>query len=290
MGSGAALHSCRRREEGLDMKLMVIGAYGNLGSELRRQSSHTIVPVGRREWAGMTARDLAGVDLVIHAAADIHTPASEQPSAVLSSGPMLTARLLELMGKQGTPRLMYVSSCSVYGVAPTVEEAAPCCPLTINGQLNLLNENLIESYCNRHGVEWEVYRLFNTFGGSDRFSIVSRIIAAAQEGRPLTVLNNGHSRRDFIHVADTATILLELATRRPTRSRINIGTGHATRIDELVVAAREIHPELDVCLDPTPDPVARSVADTTRLAASIGPYCFIPVLDYLRQVLVAAES
>lgn len=267
------------------MKLMVIGARGNLGSELRRQATQPVVAVGRREWQDLTARDLAGVDVVIHAAADLHTSASERPSAVLQSGPLLTARLLEMMGEHGAPRLMYVSSCAVYGAASTTEDAAPCCPLTLNGQLNLLNERLIETYCAHHGIQWEVYRLFNTFGGADRFSVVSRIIAAAREGLPLTVNNNGCSQRDFVHVSDIASVLLELAAQRPPYARLNIGTGQATRIGDLVAAARAACPGLDARLDPAPDPVAISVADTDRLFGCIRPRRFVPVLDYLRDTL-----
>lgn len=267
------------------MKLMVIGANGNLGRELRLQAAQPVVAVGRREWEDLTARDLGGIDLIIHAAADLHTPVGEQPSAVLRSGPLLTARLLEMMGKQGTPRLMCVSSCAVYGAGSTTEEARPCCPLTLNGQLNLLNESLIEAYCARHGIQWEAYRLFNTFGGDDRFSVVGRIIAAARDGQSLTVHNNGLSQRDFIHVSDIAAILLELAERRPPHARLNIGTGQATPIGELVAAARASHPGINVRLDPTPDPVSVSVADTSRLLACIGPRRFTPVLDYLQDVL-----
>jgi UDP-glucose 4-epimerase len=267
------------------MKLMVIGAYGNLGSELCRQSPHPVVAVGRPEWDALTASDLAGVDVVIHATADLQTPVSQHPSAVLLSGPMVTARLLELMGEHGAPRLMCVSSCAVYGAGEAVEEADSCRPLTINGQLNLLNESLVEAYCNRHGIQWEAYRLFNTFGGTDRFSVVGRVIAAAREGKSLVVHNNGNSRRDFIHVSDIAAILLELVGRRPPHSRINVGSGRATRIGDLIEAAKESHPGLDVRLDPTSDAVTVSVADTGRLLSCVGHRSFVPVLDYVRQAL-----
>ena len=272
------------------MKLMVIGAYGNLGSELRRQTSDTVVAIGRDEWDGLTARDLSGVDVVIHAAADIRTPVNEHPTAVLSSGPMLTARLLELMGKHGTPRLIYVSSCSVYGNASTTEVATPCCPLTINGQLNLLNERLVEAYCEKNGIEWEVYRLFNTFGGMDRFSIVARIIAAAHEGKSLTIHNYGHSQRDFIHVADIASILLEMILQRPPYRHINVGTGRGTSTGDLISTARECNPNLIVHFEATPDPVAVSVADTGRLLTCIRQRRFIHVRDSLREAVNLLRS
>ncbi len=273
------------------MKLMVIGARGNLGSELCRQSAHPVIAVGRREWETMTDIDLLDVDVVIHAAADLYTPVSEHPADVIDSGPMLTARLLELLGTHKTPRLMYVSSCAVYGDGATTEDGAPCCPLTINGQINLLNENLIEAYCNRRNIHWESYRLFNTFGGNDRFSVVNRILAAARQGKAITIHNNGCSLRDFVHVADVASILLEMAERRPPYQRINIGTGHGTSIGDLIAAARDFHPGLAVRFDATPDPVAVSVADTERLFACIGPHHhFISVLDTLRATLGAPAS
>jgi nucleoside-diphosphate-sugar epimerase len=270
------------------MKVMILGGYGNLGQELCRMAGHDVLPVGRREWRSLTPGMLAGVDVVIHAASDLRSDIAENPAAVLESEVMVTAWLLDLMRDCRIPRLMYVSSCAVYGAEETTETNTSISPVTINGQLKLLNERVIEGFCRRHGVTREIYRVFNTFGGADHFSVVSRIIDAAKQGKLLTVHNGGQGIRDFIHAADVAAILTGFLDRPPPYSCVNIGTGRPTRIGDLVGIAQRECPGLQVRHVSGKEGIARSVADTTRLLSCIGKYEFHSVADFLQTTLQAA--
>lgn len=270
---------------------MIIGAYGNLGTELRRQTRHDVIPVGRAEWENLGASDFAGVDAVVHAASDLRSPLTERPVALFQSELMVTARLLERMRDYGVPRLMYVSSCAVYGASENTAEDEPCRPVTVNGHTKLLNEKIIAEFCGRHGIQWEACRVFNTFGGADHFSVVSRILEASRRHQPIRVHNGGNDERDFIHVADVAAILLTLLERQPTGRFLNVGTGQPTRIGALIATAQEENPHLMVEYAEGGAGVNRSVAKTERLRACVGDFAFKAVLDYLRETIrVDAET
>lgn len=267
------------------MKLVLLGANGNLGTEIRRKARHEVVALGREEWANVGPQDFIGAEVVIHAASDLRSSIKHHPVAVLESELMITARLLELMKECRVPRLMYISSCAVYGEAEPVEDQRTYTPVTLNGQMKLLNENLIAAFCAQHDIRWEIYRVFNLFGGRDHFSIVNRILNAAFHGQQVTIHNGGMASRDFICVEDVAEVLLRLLEAPPAHQKINIGTGKATQIRELIDVARSEGLDLALSYVTNADGVDHSQAIVDRLTSYIGPYDFKSVLDYMRSVI-----
>jgi UDP-glucose 4-epimerase len=272
------------------VKLLVIGARGNLGSTLCRNGKHEVVPVGRNDWASLRADRLAGVDAVIHVASELRTPLNEQPTAVVDSEMMVTARVLELMRANELRRLVYVSSCAVYGSSTDTDETAPTHPVTINGRMKLLNEQIIASFCAERRIEATVGRVFNMFGGDDHFSIVARIIRSARDGSPIPVFHGGEGIRDFIHVDDVARILLAMVERRPPFSVVNIGTGTGTKIADLIKVATEQVRNLKTVDGGSRAEVSHSIARIERLRSWLGPQTFAPVSDYLRKQLQSASA
>ena len=267
------------------MKLVLLGANGNLGMEIRRIAHHEVVAIGRKEWGEIGLDDFADASVVIHAASDLRSSIRENPSSVLESELMTTAGLLELMRDSRVPRLMYVSSCAVYGDTDPVEDQKSCMPVTINGQMKLLNENLIAAFCAQHGIRWEAYRVFNLFGGRDHFSIVNRIMRAAFHGEQLTIHNEGKASRDFVHVEDVAGVLLKLLDNPPDHHHINIGTGKATQICELIDVARSLGLDLPLKCVTNTGAVDHSQANIDRLTGYIGPFSFKSVSDCLRNAI-----
>jgi UDP-glucose 4-epimerase len=157
--------------------------------------------------------------------------------------------------------------------------------VTINGQLKLLNERIVESFCGAHGIQWEAYRVFNMFGGRDRFSIVSRILSAIERGRPVTIFNAGAGVRDFVHVGDVARLLLMLLENRPRFSVVNVGTGTGTKIADLIRVAASAVPTLKMSPGERPNEIAHSVANIGRLTTCTGKHEFVSVIRFLETSL-----
>lgn len=266
------------------MNILLTGAEGNFGSEFRRQTDAKndvrVIPVGRDDWACIHEK-LASCDVVIHAASDLRTSASIAPSRLLDSNIMSTATLLEAARQQRVKRLLFLSSCAVYGEDMRTGEDSLCCPITINGISKHLNEKLVAEFCSAHRIEYQILRVFNSYGGDDRFSIFSKLKRALQTNTPFTLNNEGRMQRDFIHVADVASVVLNLTATNITHTHLNIGTGIATKISTLVEMVAAQFPQLVVQRGLTQE-AEYSRADITRLR-EFWTGDFIRVEDYIRK-------
>jgi len=264
------------------MNILLTGAEGNFGSEFQHQaskSSHVrVIPIGRGDWAHLHEK-LASSDVVVHAASDLRTSASVAPSRLLDSNVMSTATLLEASRQQRVKRLVFLSSCAVYGEDMRTGEDSLCCPITINGISKHLNEKLVAEFCSANGIEYQILRVFNSYGGDDRFSIFSKLKRALLSGTPFTLNNDGRMQRDFIHVADVASIVLKLSGANISHTHLNIGTGVATKISTLVDRVAEQFPQLVIQRGLTQE-AEYSRADTTRLR-EFWASDFIRVEDYI---------
>jgi UDP-glucose 4-epimerase len=265
------------------MNILLTGADGNFGSAFQHQASKNstarVIPLGRKDWPQINEK-LASADVVVHAASDLRTAASIAPSRLLDSNVMTTATLLEAAREQRVKRLVFLSSCAVYGEDMRTGEDSVCCPITINGISKHLNEKLVAEFCSANGIEFQILRVFNSYGGDDRFSIFSKLKRALQTGSPFTLNNDGRMQRDFIHVADVASVVLNLSVRCIAHTHLNIGTGVATKISTLVDRVSEQFPQLVIQRGLTQE-AEYSRADITHLR-EFWTDDFIHVEDYIR--------
>lgn len=266
------------------MKILLTGAYGNLGAEFSRIANHQktqhISRVGRADWTDLHEK-LQGIDIVIHAASDLRTSPVTAPSKLLESNVMCTARLLEASKKFHIKRWMFISSCAVYGEDMRTIEDGPCCPITINGISKHLNEKLVSDFCEANGIDYQILRVFNSYGGDDQFSIFSKLKRALQNGTAFTMNNEGRMQRDFVHVSDVASVMQGLLKTRVQHTHLNIGTGIATKISTLVDMVQAQFPQLAIEHGTTRE-TEYSRADTTRLR-EFWTSDFIRVEDYIRE-------
>ena len=265
------------------MNILLTGSEGNFGSEFRSQAmakKHAnVISVDRDGWSEIDKK-LASAEIVVHAASDLRTSASLAPCRLLDSNVMSTATLREASRRHRVKRLVFLSSCAVYGEDMRTGEDSLCCPITINGISKHLNEKLVAEFCTANGIEYQILRVFNTYGGNDKFSIFSKLRQALQNSTPFTLNNEGRMLRDFIHVKDVASIVLNLSTTTVGYSHVNIGTGIATKISKLVDMVAQRFPQLIVQRGVTQE-AEYSRADTTRLR-EFWAEDFIRIEDYIQ--------
>lgn len=261
------------------MKVLLTGAKGNFGREFIKQADVEVVQLTRDDWGRLDELSSCGIDVVIHAASDLHTKAANAPVTLIDSNLSSTARLLEAMSKSHIPRLIFLSSCAVYGDDMRTGEDESICPASINGVSKLLNEKIIADFCIAHGIKFEILRIFNMYGGEDHFSILSHLVRAVNTGAPFIMNNQGLAQRDFIHVSDVAAVVLQLLQLNTLYTHLNIGTGIATKISTLVKHMVERHPTLTI-QHATMKEIEYSRADITRLREFIKME-FISIEDYL---------
>jgi UDP-glucose 4-epimerase len=228
------------------MNILLTGASGNFGREFIKQAHVGIIQLNRSDWKDIDIKLSQNIDAVVHAASDLHTQASISPVNLFNSNLISTATLLEAVQKHRIPRVIFLSSCAVYGEDMRTNEDNQCCPVSVNGISKLLNEKLIAEFCSEHGIKYEILRVFNMYGGQDKFSIISRLERALDTGAPFTLNNFGIAQRDFIHVSDVVSVVLKLLENNITYTHLNIGTGVATKISMLVKLIESKFPDFSI--------------------------------------------
>ena len=265
------------------MNILVTGARGNLGQHITSNAeSHSVEKLCRDDWSELDDK-LSNVDSIIHAAGDIRSSVNVSPVNNIDSNILSTMRLLESSVKHGIKHFYFVSSCAVYGDVNHTNESQTCYPLSLNGDIKKLNETIISSFCRKNNIGFTSFRVFNTFGGNDKFSIVSKLLNQARNNGTFTLNNNGLSQRDFIHVDDIAKVILKTLELDIKPEYINVGTGTTYKIFDLYTIVKQKFPNLKVEYTDFPE-IEYSRADN-KVLIDLVPIKFISVVDYLKDEL-----
>jgi UDP-glucose 4-epimerase len=237
------------------------------------------------------------VDVVVHFAAkkavgeSMHIPATYFDINVGG-----TARLLRVMLEHDVTRLVFSSSCSLYGDGPTgpLRETRPAAPTNPYAWSKWLCEKLIEQTCQQHPALHAVsLRYFNPIGAHP-----SGLIGEDPPGAPHNVMpymlrvadgrlphvdvfggdyptRDGTAVRDYVHVVDVAgghRTALEHLDDTAGMQVFNLGTGVGTTVLELRAAMiRASGAEIPYTVrDRRPGDVAELVADPGKVGAEWG--------------------
>jgi len=262
------------------MNILVTGAKGNLGQHIiSNAGSHSIEKLCRSDW-GELDNKLSKVDTIIHAAGDIRTSVNVSPVRNIESNLLSTMRLLESSLKHDIKHFYFVSSCAVYGDVNHTNENQLCHPISLNGDIKKINETIISSFCKENSIDFTFFRVFNTFGGDDNFSIVSKLLKEARTNGTFTLNNHGLSQRDFIHVDDIAKVILATLELDVKPDYLNVGTGTTYKIIDLYHVVKEKFPNLKINYTDFSE-IEYSRADNSSLL-SLMSCDFISVIDYLK--------
>jgi nucleoside-diphosphate-sugar epimerase len=188
-----------------------------------------------------------------------------------------TQRVLEACLARGITRVVYSSSSSVYGSAPTgpIHEDTKTEPISIYGLSKLAAEKLCLQYsrlfANRISVT--CLRYFTAYGPRQRDDmLVQRVIMSALLRKPLEVLGDGAHARDFTFVGDVvaANVLAMRAEVGPAVMNIGAGQPHTVRdVVETVEEATGLEVPIQHLPPSVLDPL-RTHADTSRARRLLG--------------------
>jgi UDP-glucose 4-epimerase len=175
--------------------------------------------------------------LVFHLAAIHFIPAcASDPVGTLETNVIGTQNLIDACSTVDTnPRIIFTSTADVYRpTSDALHEDAMIGPASVYGVSKLAAEGLLRQ-AERDGLcELVVCRLFNLFGpGETNPHVIPEIIRQLRLGDVLQ-LGNTTPRRDFVYTADAAVVLESLAVAAPSGSCVNVGSGTAYSVDDLV--------------------------------------------------------
>jgi nucleoside-diphosphate-sugar epimerase len=215
-------------------RCLLTGAEGNLGKAIQRTDVFDLTCCTKNSWPKIQREDSSHYDLIIHAAGGLQLRPGGQPTAFVDSNVRALTELLEWIGPMRKPRVFFISSCAVYGNSISTEESSATHPLSVNGIAKLMSEKLLQAYCDEHALDFVSLRVFNIFGGNDRFSVLYRLRQAVESNNSFVLYNQGRAYRDFVHVDDVAQVIANLAMVEELPRYLNLGTGVSTRIADIV--------------------------------------------------------
>ena len=184
------------------------------------------------------------VDCVIHLAAWAQVPRSiEDPLGTHQLNVVGTLNVLEAVRRFRVPRLVYVSSSSVYGNQKThlLHEDMTPEPLSPYGLQKLVGEQYCTLYARLFGTTIASLRYFNVYGPRETSEgpytlVVARFRQQRNAGKPLTIYGDGLQTRSYTYVDDVvrATVSASVTDLPASRNTIlNIGTKEETSVLEI---------------------------------------------------------
>jgi UDP-glucose 4-epimerase len=170
--------------------------------------------------------------------------------------------LLEAMRTTGCDKLVFSSTCAVYGEpgAMPIDEENTKAPVNPYGASKLTAELMMESFDQAHGLRSVRLRYFNAAGadpegevGEDhsRETHLIPLVLDAALGRRESIsvfgtdypTPDGTAVRDYIHVLDLATAHLAAARHLlggGKTAAVNLGTGEGTSVAEVIEVAGRV--------------------------------------------------
>jgi UDP-glucose 4-epimerase len=263
---------------------VVTGAGGFIGRPVVQQLTRLGVTV--TSWTDPVDQ-LAGfrtsADVVIHLAA------SSRYSTPEAGGPFDLAANDAAMAycRAHGASFVFASTAGVYGMAttPTQDEDSPIGPENPYAARKLEAERQLRDASDRHGISCTVLRLFNVYGPRQRPPfLVPYCIETLASDQPLELRMPG-AIRDFVFVDDVARAFAAAARDHRAGFRvINIGSGHGTRVKDLVTMVAGILgriPRWATTAGRAPE-VPASVADISRAQADLQWAPEMPLYDGLK--------
>ena len=237
------------------MKILICGSDGFVGSNLfLKLNGHEVItldylnsiePVNIKPNNIFMNFDLStgipliegSIDLIIHLATINQNVMAENPM-LFPINIMATQNILELARTSGA-KLIYSSSCSVYGEGNNIVEDHPLYPKSLYALGKVFEEKLIQFYNNRWGVEATILRFSNCYGDTTTIGnkvypgkkdVLRIFMEKALSSQPLPLIKG--MGRDYTYIDDVVEAILSVMHLNDFHI-FNVGTGVETLTDEL---------------------------------------------------------
>jgi nucleoside-diphosphate-sugar epimerase len=129
----------------------------------------------------------------------------DNPVAVLADITGIN-NILSLSKNTGVKRVYFSSSSEVYGEPvefPQNEETTPLNSRLPYAIVKNVGEAYLKSYQREFGLEYTIFRFFNTYGPKQsKDFVLSKFIQAAKKGKDITVYGDGSQTRTFCFIDD----------------------------------------------------------------------------------------
>lgn len=153
--------------------------------------------------------------------------------------------ILELCKNTGVKRIFYSSSSEVYGepvVLPQHEVTTPLNSRLPYAVVKNIGEAYCRSYHQEYGLDFTIFRFFNTYGPKQSPDFVmSKFLKAALKNEDITLYGDGSQSRTFCYIDDNIDACLKTFFDESYKNEVyNIGSDVVITIKELAETIIEL--------------------------------------------------
>jgi nucleoside-diphosphate-sugar epimerase len=177
-------------------------------------------------------------DYVFHYAAVVGVKRTlENPKMVLDDIQGIK-NVLDLSKNTGVKRVFFSSSSEVYGEPvhlPQNEHTTPLNSRLPYAVVKNVGESYFKSYQQEFGLDYTIFRFFNTYGPKQSTDFVmSKFIRAALKGEDITLYGDGSQTRTFCYIDDNTEACVNAMNDEAFANKVfNIGNDTIITIKEL---------------------------------------------------------
>lgn len=223
-------------------------------------------------------------DFVFHYAAMVGVQRTQENPILVLDDIKGFQNILSLCKNTGVKRIFFSSSSEVYGEPVSLPQHEHTTPLNSRVPYAVV-KNIGESYCRSYqqtyGLNYTIFRFFNTYGSRQSSDFVmAKFISAALLNEDITIYGDGSQTRTFCYIDDNVdSCIAALYDDKAINNVYNIGSDHMITILELAqtIIGQTNSTSKIVYLPPLPDgDMSRRQPDITQmrqlLARDLVPY------------------
>lgn len=176
------------------------------------------------------------IDYVFHFAAQANVSFSTKyPTIDATENILGSINILDLCRKYRIKKFIPASTAAVYGVPKhlPVDEAHNTTCLSFYG----ISKLTMEKYTELFGVDYIIFRFANVYGprqsAHGEAGVVAIFADKMKNNEVITINGDGEQTRDFVYVADIASICLKAIETNIKNEIINVSTNKAISINKL---------------------------------------------------------
>jgi len=226
---------------------------------------------------------LEGADVAFHLAAITLIPETRAKTFnTFATNALGTLNFLMAAKAQSVPKVVYVSTCHVYGKQEKlpISEDTAAKPIDIYSASKLSGESLALSFAEMYGMNISISRAFNHYGPYQRPDfLVPSIILRLMRGEKLA-MGNPNPTRDFSYVEDIVRGYALLAEKGRSSEIYHFSSGEERSVQEIVETIMKISGvKSEVHWNPEARHVdiPRSVGDYSKARKELG---WTPRIDF----------
>jgi nucleoside-diphosphate-sugar epimerase len=226
-------------------------------------------------------RAAKGCDFIFHLAGIPGVERSvKKPEETLEVAFLGTMNVLMAARDLKIKRVVYASSCAVYGESPVLPKEENMLPSPYNpyGGAALAGEELCRVFYTSYRIETVCLRIFNAYGPrqaweSPECPVVARFCASILKGEVPVIFGDGKQSRDFIYVTDVVDAFRLACTAPKAEGEVfNVASGSRVSVSGLLtlfgqLLEKEILPHFQ---DARPADVRHSLAETVKAQEVLG--------------------